>query len=105
MPYDLAKQLKDAGFVSKADFKEYARMYCPHPNKGIESIGHIPNCPEAIYFPHLEELIEACGGNFESLHFRKRFEQPWTVFGFVYCVSGSTPAEAVANLYLALHKV
>lgn len=58
-----------------------------------------------IYFPTLPELIEACGIGFFELR-RESFE--WQVRGkgengWIYG-GGSTPEEAVANLWLELNK-
>lgn len=84
MTYDLAKQLKDAGFPWKE-----------------------PSCsPGIAYIPTLSELIEACGGSLDlmmrpganiasKLH-AEEFE--------LVKARGSTPEEAVANLWLVLNK-
>lgn len=85
MTYELAKELKDAGF--RFDF-------C---NDGEEV--HFKEC-----FPDLSQLIEACGHTDNvSLHL--------DLFG-THCVArkgsfsatGSTPEEAVARCWLALNK-
>jgi len=98
MTYELAKELKAAGFPFKTDawFKE-----------GDSSIN-----PTAT----LSELIEACGRDFWTLKrpqykrhswiaeareyhaLRYRGERPLTIR------NGSTPEEAVARLWLALNK-
>lgn len=91
MNYELAKELKDAGFETKA--------------KCSRCIGdHKMACSKDI-FPTLEELLEACGQGFDSLY--KDEEMKWyarrgnTVIG-VQIHIGSTPTEAVARLWLAL---
>ncbi len=92
--YDLAKQLKDAGFPYEK-YKGYG--------------GHYPDQPvnEAPTFsPTLSELIEACGEKFDRLlkgiewsaYWDRGVEHP-PLTGY-----GSTPEEAVANLWLALNK-
>ena len=96
MDYELAKELKDAGF--------------PQAGKG-KWIGP----PDAlrwrsgnrVYVPTLSELIEACGDQFISLTKdvtgwfalgdpRNDYSRQETV--------GLTPEEAVARLWLALNK-
>lgn len=85
MKYDLAKRLKDAGFpIKKLCLCEGSP--CPHLN-----------------FPTLSELIEACGGNAKVLM------NKGDGTGWAYAVDGigkhgSTPEEAVANLWLELNK-
>lgn len=87
MNYELSKSLKEAGF--------------PH-QEGWE---------DSDYYPTLEELIEACGDELDSMYRGSDgswlAEQPLTEYpngererkeG-----EGSTPSEAVANLWLALH--
>lgn len=124
MRYELALELKNNGFVSKADFKPYSRFFCPH---SIEErkMAHVPNCPEAIYFPDLEELIEACGEEFAGLDYcgenymsskATRNAQGIRVYGGWEAKSreepeerymwewGKTPREAVARLWLILNK-
>lgn len=86
MTYELAKELKDAGF--RFDF-------C---NDGEEV--HFKEC-----FPSLSQLIEACG-EFKSLDFykaRKRTGE-WRAQARLHCGFGPTPEEAVAKLWLALQK-
>lgn len=102
MNYELAKQLKDAGFP-------------------IESCSVGPNCEqwwyfpgeEAIHAPTLEELIAACGENLASLQNAglmgwfawKDFPDGLEKDGEMgTAFTGSTPSEAVANLWLALNK-
>ncbi len=110
MNYSLAKELKDAGFESKANFKEYARMYCPHTPEFPESMSHIAHCPDAAYFPHLEELIEACGESFERLE--RYASKDYGAHGYpspqgdgsdLEVETGASASEAVAKLWLALH--
>lgn len=83
MNYELAKKLKDAGFLNMC--KEF---------------GYGPGCDNCE--PTLSELIEACGEKFGSLVFHDKefaayptyvdqgFQPQWF----------STPEEAVANLWL-----
>lgn len=87
MNYELAKQLKDAGFPN---FEE----------DWVDEVGH------AVVHPTLSELIEACDSSFGSVY--------KTIAGFgatgwdklvegIYTY-GSTPEEAVAKVWLELQK-
>ena len=91
MRYELARQLEEAGF----------------PQVGT---GHWLSDPDAliardrVYVPTLEELIEACGTQFEELR--------QTPAGWIAGRSpadrtchGKTPAEAVARLWLELQVI
>lgn len=92
MNYELAKELKDAGFPQK---HTYFSVNAPIPEE-------IKN--QITVFPTLEELIEACGDYIITIGGKGK---KW------YCEihedyriesHGSTPSEAVARLYIALHK-
>lgn len=91
MNYTLAKKLKDAGF----------------PQQGKDRHGNFifVDDKEGIFFPTLEELIEACGIEFGSLTLLgEDAKYRWYADnreGVRYY--GATPLEAVANLYLALN--
>lgn len=85
MNYNLLKQLKDEGFK-------------------------IPMGANELWQPSLSELIEACGDRFYSL-VKPIDENPWSVTYWneakksVSCaVYGSTPEEALANLWIELNK-
>ena len=108
MNYELAKQLKDAGFPQFVGEFEGSIIEDINAPEGEE--------PISCYHPTLSELIESCGDEFESLE-RKwhRMEQKstWIAFGIEQEPwssrsnahgEGNTPEEAVANLYLALNK-
>lgn len=112
MKYELAKQLKDAGF----------RQVWPD-GKGELYIGEKKEdgMNEGVYIPTLSELIEACGNDFKSLiqhdvlndlsmgfirahgkfsaSMHHRNPEVWknTMFG------GHSPEEAVAKLWLSLN--
>lgn len=86
MNYELAKELKDAGFESKHSSED-----AKYPDKD----GYVP--------PNLSELIEACGERFGELY---RFPQSWSAEEYGNSGvegNGSTPEEAVARLWLALN--
>lgn len=115
--YELAKQLKDAGFQNNNIKDGY--LYC-----GLEGCNKIIDpldmdndaCMECgtgsllfvfVCAPTLEELIEACGKEFVCL------ESPWAGRPHWYAGSGrtqkpagahgKTPLEAVARLWLAIN--
>lgn len=89
MDYELAKQLKDAGFPKNIDF---------HHNCDIAQTIDVINPPT------LSELIEACGDEFKSVEkdFRIKHWEAWDRYGAYG--KGKTPEEAVANLWLELNK-
>lgn len=93
--YELAKQLKDAGFPQRTE-------HYIDPDNTI-----FP-----LFCPTLSELIEACGEDFRWLK-RNRHdkERVFMAQGRPHPVGnkepkcwGKFPEEAVARLYLALHK-
>lgn len=103
MDYELAKRLKDNGFPRKY----YRCSYCIEQD--YESC---TECEDAVESnPSLEELIEACGDRFILLERRNGYykngrSRPvrWVCEDLIIsCASGSTPSEAVANLWLALN--
>ncbi len=110
--YELAKQLKDAGFREKpwsiCDYVYFrdvltpfrAIKYSVYPNGEI--VAYMVEC---VQIPTLSELIEACGEDFSHLARGQSFEAlPWAAFDkdLVIYRGGSTPEEAVAQLWLAL---
>jgi len=96
MEYQLAKQLKDAGFSFKKTEAEVTRE--PMVVDG-----------EDVYTPTLSELIEACGDKLTLTRFGDDYnaydsDQIDGEYGsYNKWASGTTPEEAVAKLYLALH--
>lgn len=95
--YELAKQLKDAGFPQLATYEGKGEHWAPS------------NKPDICYFPTLSELIEACGDEFSSLY-RHGDLGSWQATGYKLKEDvqygkdgeGFTPEEAVAKLWLAL---
>ena len=99
MNYELAKQLKEAGFPGK----DYVWMY----QDGVTAQGLAPS-------PTLQELIDACGGFFFAI---SHWPEGWTAEGGTViqhgesneftaqtqCKNCSTAEEAVAKLWLALN--
>lgn len=92
MNYELAKRLKENGFPQNFDISE--------------NIGH--TMYSDIHFPSLSELIEACGKDFDQLERYNKYEEDadWKAYGYSHDKEGlgSTPEEAVANLWLELNK-
>jgi hypothetical protein len=103
MNYELAKKLKDAGFP-QGEGAKYLTCHSYDSSDSCREDEHI------AYAPTLSELIEACGENFSKLE-RKAFADSasnpyrWYVLSLIDLLEteGTTPEEAVANLYIALH--
>lgn len=98
--YDAAKELKDAGFPQKGTT----------PEEYIWPAGETHTTDAMCYAPTLPELIEACGKNIVGLSQMKDGKWvDWYSIGivgfnsFMTEYSGSSPEEAVARLYIALH--
>ena len=99
--YELAKQLKDAGFPQVKE-PTYGQGYWYSENGG-----------EGVYIPTLSELIEACqkGEEANSVNlFTTRDIGCEAIKQFRFSGSymkgiGSTPEEAVAKLWLQLHPI
>ena len=120
MDYELAKQLKDAGYPQECKIGDafYHRgdlvFEGQFEDDGANfSYDHHPNL-KGLYAkaPTLSELIDACGEGFFRLENR---HYGTTGDGWVACDEydhtpkatsewGETPEEAVAKLYLALNK-
>lgn len=125
LDYELAKQLKDAGFPQEAAFfheeSEYPdnrRYHRPASLYGLGVKGTPTTDQGLIADPTLEELIEACGEKFVALYRFKRklpsgdiwktgdlrindHEVSWP---YPESGEGPTPRQAVAKLWLALNK-
>lgn len=106
MDYELAKQLKDAGFPQN----KYGSYDCQHnvnqAHTMLSSANGVGDC-EFVQLPTLEELIEACGDKFGFL---SKIQGENT---FIAAIPGGTaqfvdktnsPSEAVAKLWLELNK-
>lgn len=105
MTYELAKQLKDAGFPQEGRGLFFTNEEFKITSEIIEP-GGVHSIPRGsiTYYPNLSELIEACEKDFESLISRgngegDNFEARSKTGRF----HGSTPEEAVANLWLKLN--
>ena len=92
MNYELAKELKDAGFPQHG-----YEMMTPHA--ADVKLGR-----ESVYYPTLSELIEACLKELDG-ELTVRFKDGKCVCRYKEIeFVGSTPKEAVARLWLALNK-
>lgn len=100
MIYELAKQLKDAGFPQGEGGEHYLTCASFDDDENCRSDGHI------AYASNLSELIEACGDKFEGLFNTLKYPHAnkWLAEGYGEKCLGSTPEEAVAELWLALNK-
>jgi hypothetical protein len=108
MTYELAKELKDAGFPQKGDWG-----YRPLKHEGTATmVNYHRDVPleHDVYIPTLSELIEACGHRFFSL--QRETSSTWWAFEEDFSKGdrtdaqaqcAPTPEEAVAKLWLALH--
>jgi hypothetical protein len=90
--YELAQQLRDAGF--------------PQGGKGTQtgpSDKLVWRAGDRVYVPTLSELIEACDSEWFYLH--KNRDGKWKASNHrIDTLDYPTPDEAVARLWLALHK-
>ncbi len=98
--YELAKQLKDAGFPQEGSGKKI----CEPGNTNI-----FTEC----YFPSLSELIEACMDFYYPSSFEMGGMNTWWAIirenkiyrkALVPVQMGKTPEEAVAHLWIELNK-
>lgn len=100
MNYELAKQLKDAGFpvIWENDY------YTPE-GMIFRSNSSRPIQGNEIFIPILSELIEACGDDFKELKKigGRFFAMSEKHAGYSKRENG-TPEEAVAKLWLELNK-
>lgn len=107
MKHETALKLKEAGFP----FVECELENCTYVGSSLDEGG------KNYHYPTLEELIERCT-TFGNRPYIKDFdlEFRWGTpsyfvakiyhTGAVFAIGrGDTPSEAVANLYLAIHKV
>lgn len=108
--YELAKQLKDAGFDQT---RGVGKSWAIYETNGVAStppeLLEAPNrfkYQEIYYCPTLSELIMACGEGFMRLT-RIADSGQWYIEGWsspIIKLYADTPEEAVANLYIALNK-
>lgn len=97
--YELVKKLKDAGFPQKGSGQDF--VVIGETGDGFPTGKH--------YIPTLSELIEAVRkiGGYPKFLLEHDREMGWqaSLFSLQDCphAEGSTPEEAVANLWLALN--
>ncbi len=113
MDYKLAKELKDAGFPQRS--LKYWKHLTDGPHGKLDqwvvaSEGGLPPYTSHradsnfISIPTLEELVEACGDDIESMiHRGNGAGDNWEVRSKHQRFNGTTLIEAVARLWLALN--
>jgi hypothetical protein len=111
MDYELAKQLKNAGFPNIKDLqhRQGREFILPDGSVPVYSLGDVEHVKD-WFIPTLSELIEACGDKFAALHNNLGV---WTALGrhsfdpfqenHDTRADGVSPEEAVARLWLAVH--
>lgn len=115
MNYELAKELKDAGFLQQSGsyISETSRSGAWDSVEGIEDFEKkIGGKEHWAYIPTLSELIEACGDKFHRLEkgddedsANGNYWLAYTSFDEAGLVAqGATPEIAVAKLWLALNR-
>lgn len=103
--YELAKQLKEAGFPQEelyTDIDRYVDKCNPSPK--MIAIDY-EKAQDRCFVPTLSELIEACGDMFHSLHKGKHnnwYAKPKQDTNWGQCEMCESPEEAVAKLWLKL---
>lgn len=108
--YELAKQLKDAGFPQ--DLKDFTDIWISRCEGEIkidvyDRENKYLSKNELYFTPKLSQLIEACGDKFYSLVYA--LKDDWRCFSerdgdYIDTADGKTPEEAVAKLWLELNK-
>lgn len=107
MTYELAKEMKEAGFPQGEE------LYCAchfttESDREQLDLDTVYDCgTERVSIPTLEELVEACGKYFNELWKEEVLTVKWFAIGNVmpgFEGKGATPNEAVARLWLALNK-
>lgn len=104
MNYELVKQLKEAGFRTE----ELELRWDEHDHDLLKADWEMY---KGLYSPTLEELIEACDSRFKRLVRQSSTKFKAQAKGLKkekvtepdIHVWGTTPTEAVARLWLALH--
>lgn len=107
MNYELAKELKDAGFPQKDTLFVIRKK-----EQGLtfkNTFSNIEVGDDWIAAPSLSELIDACGNDFGDLLWNPKSKK-WSAHTQKLPIqeghysSGPTPEEAVAKLWLILNK-
>ena len=113
MTYELAKQLKDAGFPQDMHdmFDRWATWggeLNDHGKPLIRLWDRFMRQPDDVFMPTLSELIAACGDNFQHLWKDVYQTNDWSSMAMGNDMNekyghGKTPEEAVARLWLNLN--
>lgn len=113
--YELAKQLKDVGFPQKG-VGVFRRADGEWHDDGTKNPKWEEDKDKYAYAPTLSELIEACGEGFDVLSrdtsegkdkvvwLVNNYISPESIIDNMAWIEGSTPEEAVANLWFELNK-
>lgn len=105
MNYELAQELKDAGFPQLGN----GQRECQHTVNGYDHTKLNGTECDSTYYPTLSELIEACVGYFCLFELRywsnKHLTMHWWATAWDtkdknYDTGGTTPEEAVTRLWL-----
>ncbi len=104
MNHELAKELKDTGLTFEyPETRENTYSYLDSSGNPCSAMGK-----DAAYVPTLSELISACGVGLMEIQRSGLGSSHWyaegALDGWEKEGEGSTPEEAVARLWLALHK-
>ena len=103
MKYELAKQLKEAGFPQKSQFWWHKGKikWQGGTSKTFEKMV----ATGYVAAPTLSELIEACGEDLNQIDFLHDQNKmvAYSADSIDFDRQGSTPEEAIAKLWLALH--
>lgn len=92
MKYELAKELRDAGFPQTGNGKSVGP-----PDALVMRRG------DGVYSPTLSELVNACEGPFKLESKTDEASAPiWIAESTGLIANGATPEEAVARLWLGL---
>jgi hypothetical protein len=105
MTPELARELREAGFpnIQDVQHRQGRQFLTADGQVTVYSIGDL--APEEDWFiPILEELIEACGDNFQTLQRQSSALKGRTIWACDPVGWYDTPEEAVARLWLALNK-
>lgn len=99
--HSLALQLRDAGFPQQYQGGAYE---CSHGFGAQQpSIIHNMECKTWAYHPTLEELIMECGKRVVLRESGNLTTKEWTAELDTIVCKASSPLEAVAKLFIALH--